>query len=349
VPSIRHSRGWRKRTTAHFSLLAASEIGLPPPGETRHNLKVVERRAAIMSDIGNIGFIGMGNMGVPMAANLVRAGYTVTAYDIAADRAQRFAQDHAARAAASLSDLGGGADMVITMLPSGREVRQVLLDAQGGALLAGMRAGTIAVDMSSSAPLGTRALGAELGRRGIALIDAPVSGGVPRANDATLAIMIGGEAAAVAVAKPVLSRMGQRLFEVGGLGCGHAMKALNNFLAGTSFAAAAEAVMVGRRFGLDPAVMTDVLNVSTGKSFATENLIKQHVLNGSFATGFALDLLTKDVGIAADLAEEVGVDAPIGRLVRDLYGSARDGLGANRDHTQAAAYWEARALRRAAE
>ena len=102
-----------------------------------------------MSDIGNIGFIGMGNMGVPMAANLVGAGYTVTAYDIAADRAQRFAQDHAARAAASLSALGGGADMVITMLPSGREVRQVLLDAQGGALLAGMHAGTIVVDMSS--------------------------------------------------------------------------------------------------------------------------------------------------------------------------------------------------------
>jgi 3-hydroxyisobutyrate dehydrogenase len=136
--------------------------------------------------------------------------------------------------------------------------------------------------------------------------------------------------------------MGQRLFEVGGLGCGHAMKALNNFLAGTSFAAAAEAVAVGRRFGLDPAVMTDVLNVSTGKSFATENLIKQHVLNGSFATGFALGLLAKDVRIAADLAEQIGVEAPLGRLVRDLYGSARDGLGGQCDHTRAAEYWEER-------
>jgi 3-hydroxyisobutyrate dehydrogenase len=170
-----------------------------------------------------------------------------------------------------------------------------------------------------------------------------VSGGVPRATDGTLAIMIGGDGAAVAAVKPVLAAMGRNLFEVGRLGCGHAMKALNNFLAGTSYAAAVEAIVVGRQFGLDPAVMTDVINASTGRSFASENLIKQHVLSGTFATGFALALLAKDVRIAADLAREIGVDAPLGRLVSDLWGEARDAVGGEQDHTRAFAHWERRA------
>ena len=151
-----------------------------------------------------------------------------------------------------------------------------------------------------------------------------MSGGVPRAKDGTLAIMIGGNAGAVQAVKPVLSKMGGKLFEVGGLGCGHAMKALNNFLAGTSFAAASEAVRVGRTFGLDPAVMIDVINVSTGRSFPTDLVMKQHVLSGTFATGFALGLLAKDVGIAADLASQVGADAPIVRMISDLWAEARD-------------------------
>ena len=126
-------------------------------------------------------------------------------------------------------------------------------------------------------------------------VDAPVSGGVPRATDGSLAIMIGGDPAAVRPAKPVLSKMGTRLFEVGGPGNGHAMKALNNFVAGTGFIAVAEAVLVGKRFGLDPRVMIDVMNVSTGKNFNTENVVKQHVISRQFASGFALGLLAKDV------------------------------------------------------
>ena len=198
------------------------------------------------------------------------------------------------------------------MLPSGREVRHALLEAEDGALTRNLRAGSTVIDMSSADPVGTRRLGAELAAHKIELVDAPVSGGVPRAKDGTLAIMIGGSAGAVQAVKPVLSKMGGKLFEVGGLGCGHAMKALNNFLAGTSFAAASEAVRVGRTFGLDPAVMIDVINVSTGRSFPTDLVMKQHVLSGTFATGFALGLLAKDVGIAADLASQVGADAPIG-------------------------------------
>src|SRR5207247_5895 len=169
-----------------------------------------------MSEPKRIGFIGIGNMGSLMTANLVRGGHQVMAYDIAPERARHVAEAHGARATESLAELAAHAEVVITMLPTGREVRDALLEAQGGA----------------------RAV------------------------------------------------LGQRLFEVGGVGCGHAMKALNNFLAATSSAAGAEALAVGRQFGLDPAVMTDVLNASTGKSFNTENLIKQHVLSGKFATGF---------------------------------------------------------------
>ena len=118
------------------------------------------------------------------------------------------------------------------------------------------------------------------------------------------------------------------------------MKALNNFLAGTSFAAASEAIRVGRQFGLDPAVMIDVINVSTGRSFPTDLVMKQHVLSGNFATGFALGLLAKDVGIAADLAAQVGAEAPIVQMISQMWNEARDGLGGDCDHSRAAAYWE---------
>lgn len=302
-----------------------------------------------MSDIRTIGFIGLGNMGVPMAANLVRGGYDVIAFDLDAGRAMAFARDHAARTTTDLAELGKDADAIVTMLPTGKEVRDVLLHAQGGALASSLRAGTCVIDMSSADPVGTRTLGKDLAARKIVLVDAPVSGGVPRARDGSLAIMIGGDAEAIAAVKPLLSTMGQKLFEVGDLGCGHAMKALNNFLAATSFAAASEAVAVGRRFGLDPAVMTDVINVSTGRSFATENLIRQHVLSGTFGTGFALGLLAKDVGIAADLAEQIGMDAPLGQLIRDMWADAREELGGDQDHTRAAVHWERRAARQAAE
>jgi 3-hydroxyisobutyrate dehydrogenase len=291
-----------------------------------------------MSKIGDIGFIGIGNMGAPMAANLVRAGFAVTVYDVAPGRAKSFARANHAQATESLAALGRS-DLVITMLPSGREVQHALMEAETGALAASLAGGSVVLDMSSSDPVGTRTLGARLAARGIQLVDAPVSGGVPRATDGTLSIMIGGDAGAVAAVKPVLSSMGSKLFEVGDLGCGHAMKALNNFLAGTSFAAASEALRVGQQFGLDPAVMIDVINVSTGRSFATDLVMKQHVLSGTFATGFALGLLAKDVGIAADLAAQVGAETPIVRLIAKLWDDAREAIGAGCDHSQAADYW----------
>jgi len=302
-----------------------------------------------MMDIKTVGFIGIGNMGRPMAANLVKGGYQVVAYDADAKRAAQFATDAGAKSAATLAELGKSVEAIVTMLPTGKEVRACLLETEGGALAAHLPNGALVIDMSSADPVGTRATHADLARRGLAFVDAPVSGGVPRATDGSLAIMIGGETEAVAAAKPVLSRMGTRLFDVGGPGNGHAMKALNNFVAGTGFIAVAEAVLVGKRFGLDPNVMIDVMNVSTGKNFNTENVVKQHVISGAFASGFALGLLAKDVKIAADLASAIDVDSPLTRLSSALLGEARDRVGGEKDHTLAYTYWEKRDKKAAAE
>jgi 3-hydroxyisobutyrate dehydrogenase len=298
-------------------------------------------------DIRTVGFIGIGNMGRPMAANLVKGGYQVVAYDVDTKRAAQFAKEADAKSAATLAELGRQVDAIVTMLPTGKEVRAVLLEAEGGALVANLPKGAIVLDMSSADPVGTRALHAELANRSLALVDAPVSGGVPRATDGSLAIMIGGDPAAVERAKPVLSKMGTRLFDVGGPGNGHAMKALNNFVAGTGFIAVAEAVLVGKKFGLDPTAMIDVMNVSTGKNFNTENVVKQHVISRQFASGFALGLLAKDVKIAADLAVAIDVDSPLTRLSSALLGEARDKVGAEKDHTLAYTYWEKRPPRAA--
>jgi 3-hydroxyisobutyrate dehydrogenase len=302
----------------------------------------------VPGEIKTVGVIGIGNMGAPMAGNLARSGFSVVLFDIDLARAQRVAVQIGARAVDGLDALGD-ADAIVTMLPTGRDVRNILLEYQGGALATALALGSIVVDMSSSDPVGTRELGAALSARGLALVDAPVSGGVPRAKDGTLAIMIGGDAADIVRVKPLLAALGNRLFEVGALGCGHAMKALNNFLAATGFAAASEAMAVGRQFGLDPAIMIDVINASTGRNFSTENTIKQQVLTGNFASGFSLGLLAKDVKIAADLAVSIGIDVPLGRLIRDLWADAREEIGAERDHTRAVEAWESKRMRRAAE
>jgi len=299
--------------------------------------------------IKTVGFIGIGNMGRPMASNLIKGGYQVIVFDLDGKRAAQCAKDIGASAAATLGDLGKRVDAIVTMLPTGKEVRACLLETEGGALAANLPKGAVVIDMSSADPVGSRATHAELARRGLAFVDAPVSGGVPRAIDGTLAIMIGGDAAAVAAAKPVLEKMGTRLFEVGGPGNGHAMKALNNFVAGTAFIAVSEALLVGEKFGLDPATMVDIMNVSTGKSFNTEHVAKQHVVSRQFASGFALGLLAKDVKIAADLASAIDVESPLTRLSSALLGEARDKVGSEKDHTAAFTWWERRDKKAAAE
>jgi 3-hydroxyisobutyrate dehydrogenase len=288
-----------------------------------------------------IGFIGIGAMGWPMATNLVRAGHRVAVYDTDRARQERFVRERNSRAADTLAGLGAEADVVITMLPTGPVVRQVLLQDEGGALANSLRPGTVVVDMSSSEPTGTRELAAQLKQGGVTLIDAPVSGRVQGAEAGQLVLMIGtDDPDALERVRPILSILGKKHFLVGGSGAGHAMKALNNFIAGTGFVAAIEALTIGRQFGLDPEVMIDVINESTGRNFHTANVMKQDVISRTFGTKFLLGLMAKDVKIAADLAEELKTHAPLCRLSRDLFLRARETVGAGADHSEAVKYWE---------
>jgi 3-hydroxyisobutyrate dehydrogenase len=290
-----------------------------------------------------VGFVGIGNMGRPMAKNIAAAGYALSVYDADRARAARFAAEHGSAAAASPEALGCESDLVITMLPAGGDVRDVMLGSGHGGIASTLARGGVVVDMSSSDPVGTRELGRELGERGVALIDAPVSGLVPRAEAGTLTIMIGADdEAALAVAEPVLKRLGERLIRVGSLGAGHAMKALNNFVAASAFAATAEALIVGKRFGLDPRVMAQVLSVSTGRSFHSDVSFPDHVLTRRFATGFTLGLLAKDVGIAGDLSAAVDASTPLIELVTRLFAEGRDEIGADQDNSAIIKLWERR-------
>jgi 3-hydroxyisobutyrate dehydrogenase len=285
---------------------------------------------ALIRAPATIAFIGLGKMGVPMAARLLGAGYRLRGYDAADAARTRFAQAYPQAARCGMAnECVEGAAAVITMLPDGKAVAEVLRGAASS-----IAADAIVIDMSSSSPIDTEKTGVALAARGIAMIDAPVSGGVKRALDGTLAIMAGGDAAAVERCLPVLNAMGGAVFRTGKLGSGHAMKALNNAVSAAGLVAAAEALLIGQRFGLDPAVMVDVLNASTGKNNSTENKLKQHILSGSFASGFALGLMAKDLGTAAELARHLEVAAPLSAACTRLWQAARAELGDGADHTE---------------
>lgn len=243
------------------------------------------------------------------------------------------------RVAASLEVLAQ-ADVIVTMLPTGPIVNEVLLNAEGGAFVNNASSGTIVIDMSSSEPTGTQSLGKILAEKGIVLVDAPVSGAMPRAKLGNLTIMIGGDdKGVIEKVKPLLQTMGEQLFDAGDLGSGHAVKALNNYIAASAYTATAEALLIAERFGLDQKTLIDIVNVSTGKSFISEIVAEEHILNGKYGTGFGLGLLAKDVKIAAELGDAVNLDAPMTRLIRDRWALASDRLGYDADHTEAIKSW----------
>ena len=276
-----------------------------------------------------VGFVGLGRMGRPMAGQLVRAGFAVTGFDVDRSAAERFCSETSAATATSLARLGEASDVVITMVANGEVVREVILgasvaegDMAAPRLIDSLRPGSIVIDMSSSAPTGTRRLGDILAARSVALLDAPVSGGVVRAAAGTLAIMAGGDPPTIARCRPLLDAMGERVFATGPLGSGHALKALNNLVSAAGLLAAAEALLVGRRFGLDPSVMIDVFNASTARNNSTENKFKQFVFSRRFSSGFSLALMVKDLATALDLAEATGTPALFGARCRELWSAA---------------------------
>jgi len=281
-----------------------------------------------MSMPGKVLFVGIGNMGWPMAARLVGAGFDVAVNDAIAGRAADFVRQIGGIEAADLAVAAAQAEIIITMLPTSKHVGEAV-----GTLRAGLKRDHILIDMSSGAPAATQAIAADLAPLGVIMLDAPVSGGVPRAVTGELAIMAGGDTAALDRVEPVLRAMGTTIHRIGLLGSAQAMKALNNLVSAGGFLIGIEALLIGQQFGIDPGLMTDVLNASTGMNNSTQKKFKQFVLSRKFDSGFGLDLMVKDLSIALEVARSGGVAVPFASLCRELSASAQALLGPGQDHT----------------
>jgi 3-hydroxyisobutyrate dehydrogenase len=276
----------------------------------------------------DIAFFGLGNMGWPMARRLHEAGHTVRCYDPSPEARAR--AESAGLSTLSDATEAASSDVVLLMLPNSDVVEAVLLR---DGLLAAMPAGSTVVDMSSSRPASTRTLAEKAGARRVRYVDAPVSGGVIGAESGNLTIMVGGAAEDVAALKPVLDALGNKVMDVGPPGAGHALKALNNLMSATHLLVSSEALLAGREFGLDVQVMLDAINTSSGRSGSTEVKWPKYVVTGRYDSGFGAALMLKDMGIALDLATELGVPAPLTTSAVALWRQAVAALPPGADHT----------------
>src|SRR6188768_325996 len=268
-----------------------------------------------------LGFVGLGVMGRLMASHLAAAGHAITLYDIAPGLAADVAATLAGATAASTpAELAARSDIVVTMVPNGGVVQSLVDGADG--LLQGLRPGTLLLDTSSSEPWLTEATARRLADAGVAMVDAPVSGAEWGAKAAELVFMCGGAAADIERVRPLLEVMGKAVFHLGPIGAGHAMKCLNNLITAINFVGVTEGLAIGKRYGLDPAAMVDVLDQSTGMSWISKTHIRQRVLSRSFDDPFKLALMLKDIGIATQLARSVDVPAPLSALNQELWRAA---------------------------
>jgi 2-hydroxy-3-oxopropionate reductase len=273
-----------------------------------------------------IGFIGLGVMGREMARHLVRAGHEVRAYDMKTESVEELARE-GALAAASVAAATDGAEVVITMLPDTPQVEEVVLGP--GGLLQNPPAGRLLVDMSTIAPTATRRMAAQLAQAGIAMLDAPVSGGPTGAKAAKLSIMVGGSEDAVARARPVLEAMGTTIIHVGESGAGQTVKACNQLICAMNLQAICEAFALGRAAGLDLEKLREVLLGGAASSWMLQNL-GPLMLAKDASAGFRIDLKLKDLRLAGELAFELGVPLPGTALATSLYLEARaHGEGGN--------------------
>lgn len=292
-----------------------------------------------MDKIRNIGFIGIGNMGSPMAGQLARKGYALTVYDANAATAAAFADEHGARVASTAAEVGRDADVVIFMLPNDQVVRQVLFD---DGLATQLAAGSIAIDMGTSAPTVTRSISTKLAALGISYLDAPVMGGVIFAKDASLDIMVSGDDAAIERCRPLFDAMGRKLWPCGDIGSAHVLKAMTNYINACALINTLEAMTIGRKFGLDSKVMAEAIDaMCNGRQHPVVKKVIPHVLTRKFGTGMAMQLIAKDVKIAVDSAHSVGAAIPLGEATEKLWRAACDQIGGSHDHSEIVKYWEA--------
>jgi len=280
-----------------------------------------------------IAFLGLGAIGAPMARHLPAHGFDLIVWNRTRERAEQFAKAVRARVAATPAEAARESDVVITCLPTSREV-EALLDGDDG-LLAGFRRGAILVDCTSGDPVTSRHIATRLGERGVAFVDAPVSGGKRGAEEGTLTVMCGGDIASVERARPVLSAFGKNIVHCGDVGAGDMVKAVNQALLAIHIWATGEGLATLAKAGVDTRVALEVINTSSGRSNTSMNLFPERVLSRAFPRTFRLALLDKDLRIAADMAREVGVPAPLTQLASELFGEARAELGEEADHVEA--------------
>jgi 3-hydroxyisobutyrate dehydrogenase len=277
-----------------------------------------------------IGFIGLGQMGVPMVANLLAAQFHVIGSDLREPVNPPWAKDAPYRFAPDAAAVAPNLDVLVLMLPNSQVVNALLWDKGLAALL---KKGACVLDMSSSEPMASRDNAKKLAAMGLEFVDAPVSGGVRRAVDGSLAIMAGGEEKSVARVMPILQALGKQIVRVGDAGAGHAVKALNNYVSAAGLLAASEALAAAQRFGIDPKVANQVFNASSGKNNTTENKVEQFMLNGKFNSGFSMALMRKDLETALSLINSVGGKAEFATACVSQWQLADGALGKQADHT----------------
>ena len=269
-----------------------------------------------------VAFIGLGNMGGPMAVNLHKAGYKVSAFDLSADALAKVSEQ-GVTAAASAKAAVEGVQIVISMLPASRHVEALYLGEAG--LLGQLPAGTLVIDCSTIAPASAQKVAAAAQARGVAMIDAPVSGGVAGAAAGTLTFIVGGEAEALERARPLLQAMGKNIFHMGAAGAGQVAKLCNNMALGVIMAVTGEAIALGVAHGLDAKALSQMMAVSTSRSWATEvcnpwpGVLENAPSSRGYSGGFGNDLMLKDLGLAVEAAMGVGATIPLGELARNLY------------------------------
>jgi 3-hydroxyisobutyrate dehydrogenase-like beta-hydroxyacid dehydrogenase len=284
-----------------------------------------------------IGFIGLGAMGKPMAKNLARAAFPLMVFNRTRDKTKELS-DLGASVASTPKDLARDCSIVVVMVSNSPEVEEVLLGKEGAIL--GLRPNSVVIDMGTSYPSSTLKICKILQDKGVEMLDAPVSGGVKGAVEATLTIMVGGKKAAFERCRPILGAMGKNVLHLGETGSGHITKAINNYLAAAAFTALAEALVMAKKAGLSPAKVLEVIQVSSGRSYATERAFPEFVLSRRFDAGFLLGLMKKDLGIFASLGEDYQTPMFLGKLVHQLWEVAVKEMGASVDYSRFVGIYE---------